>query len=160
MPPAFLFPESDPPPFDLVPEHSSSQTSLNNAFQAPASSENCIEQSVDEAQLKFIHQPQHRPQEAQNTDATDASPTLSMSHQQNQLLAAAEEYTLPDLFTCAQINTFPTSSINSHKEDEASNNNHSDDVVREYTLLCNCFNEFFKSLKFEIITERRHNQHC
>lgn len=98
MPPAFLFPESDPPPSDLVPEHQQHSSSGQNLMSNVAF-------SGMERQSSENSQSHHQQQLIQNSpmssvDSVDASPLLmpkasALTHQQ-QLLP--EEYTLPDLF--------------------------------------------------------------
>jgi hypothetical protein len=114
MPPAFLFPESDPPPSDLVPEHSSSQSSSNTSG-APLEQQQQLTPSFNQAQ----------PNPKQDSDSTDASPSAilikSMSKSNHQLV---EEYTLPDLFPNPPlIHSFPpppplpTSNNNNNKDE-------------------------------------------
>ncbi|ODN04324.1 Apoptosis-stimulating of p53 protein 1, partial [Orchesella cincta] len=83
MPPAFLFPESDPPPSDLVPEHQQSSTGYQN---------NDSQQHHQQQLLQLS------PVSSASGDSVDASPLLmhkgpGINHQ-----LVPEEYTLPDLF--------------------------------------------------------------
>lgn len=119
MPPAFLFPESDPPPSDLVPEHqhstnSSSLSTLMSTFpsagierqhQAHSNAESTSNQHQQQS-IQQQHQQQQMlqlsPVSSASVDSVDAAPLLlhkgsaaGHGHQQ-QLLP--EEYTLPDLF--------------------------------------------------------------
>lgn len=111
MPPAFLFPESDPPPSDLVPEHqqstnSSSISTLMSTFpsagverqhQAHSNAENTSNQHQHQQQMLQLS-----PVSSASVDSVDATPLLlhkgsaaGHGHQQQFL---PEEYTLPDLF--------------------------------------------------------------
>ncbi|CAL8099691.1 unnamed protein product [Orchesella dallaii] len=101
MPPAFLFPESDPPPSDLVPEHQQSSM-MNSGFSAGQHQSNSegFQNSDSQQHPQQQHQQllQLSPVSSASGDSVDASPLLmpkgsGMSHQ-----LVPEEYTLPDLF--------------------------------------------------------------
>lgn len=122
MPPAFLFPESDPPPSDLVPEHQQQQPStssvsslMSNTFSSTAmerqqqqqhhsSTENTTNNHHQSSQQQQQHQQQLlqlSPVSSASVDSVDASSLLpkgpsGFNHHHQQLLP--EEYTLPDLF--------------------------------------------------------------
>ena len=111
MPPAFLFPESDPPPSDLVPENSSSTAStpstnlpaggnveLGNGTGSRSSFSSVGSQDVVDtsAALHNNHQLHLQQQHHQQLQLQQNQHQKSGNH--GMMLPAVEEYTLPDLF--------------------------------------------------------------
>ena len=82
MPPAFLFPESDPPPSDLVPEHQS--VSVGAEEQSKGSSGSGTTDSASSSSTS-------------NTPADETDATAQLE-KPPPLPPLPEEYTLPDLF--------------------------------------------------------------
>jgi hypothetical protein len=118
MPPAFLFPESDPPPSDLVPVPENSSTPQSSSSNTLLTSQ---EKSLNHAQLSVPNQGQKSSKNhynSENMDSTDASPTM---RHHNHLQFMAEEYTIPDLFP------HPTQQI--QNKDETSFNDNPDFVM-------------------------------
>jgi len=90
MPPAFLFPESDPPPSDLVPEqYLSSATSSLSSTSLSSSLLGGNESRNGENGLR-------------SADTVDAAPLIH-PHQKGGSQLGIEEYTLPDLFPTSGI---------------------------------------------------------
>lgn len=129
MPPAFLFPESDPPPSDLVPEHQQQHSSIlerQQLQQHTSTSENgANHQSIQQQQQQLS------PGSSASGDSVDASPIVlpkssGLNHHMQQILA--EEYTLPDLFPPHPVsnqNIFSSPSAGMNKMDHFMNlNNH------------------------------------
>jgi hypothetical protein len=83
MPPAFLFPESDPPPSDLIPDQNLNQVQTSSGGE-----------SINETR----QQPQQHQKVMNGEDSTDASPLLAVKNNNKHFQPAIEEYTLPDLF--------------------------------------------------------------
>lgn len=110
MPPAFLFPESDPPPSDLLPEKQSG--------------------SGTQQQQQQQHQQQHLQQEPKGTGATESSTgskdeTDASALEKPPLLPPLpEEYTLPDLF--------PQSHTTALLHNNKMNNNIADGLSKDY----------------------------
>lgn len=121
MPPAFLFPESDPPPFDLVPEHPSSQASANTTTTSSTTTI-CPGKGPfrNQPPIVFLNEPQQQRLNQSNGDNGDSTDANSLSHNNNPSQLLAEEYTLPDLFpNPPQVNSITSSSKMTNNNEES-----------------------------------------
>jgi len=123
MPPAFLFPESDPPPLDLIPE----QPSVSSALSATHS--NYINSGHGSSPLGGgVLSGSSVTCKSSNTntgsnmthgDSTDAAAGVTSPKSNQHFLA--EEYTLPDLFpTHPHFNSSPN--LNNNKKVKGTDN--------------------------------------
>jgi len=117
MPPAFLFPESDPPPSDLIPDHQSSTGQNIDAEQKA----NFNGKNNGQGESPMVLE-----------DTPDASPIPSKNNKHHAKFGI-EEYTLPDLFPTPSSHHANFFSQNNNKGEQHPNNN-SNGQVQDFAL--------------------------